>query len=146
MHDLSFFLAKHFYTDLHEWRAATSAAAARNTLIDAQQGRIIKANEAISTATSPPFLSLPRSPSFHPLSRVCLVCPLDSPHELPYTYTRFVYGCANAKYVGRNFLFVQRFSNSLPASLRSAPRDNISVLERNGREFLPAESHEYKMQ
>lgn len=29
------------------------------------------------------------------------------------TYTS--HGCANAKYVGRNFLFVQRFSDTLPA-------------------------------
>lgn len=82
----------------------------RNTLIDAIAKLLCTgANEAISVADS--FLLFPFF-SIHLVSSLSL-CVASFTLMGCLTYTS--HGCANAKYVGRNFLFVQRFSDTLPA-------------------------------
>jgi len=87
--------------------ATTTAAATCNTLIDpVRVNSFARTNEAISTSTSFLFFTYLTSSSFF------------ANHDL-LSFVRvtdiYVVHCANAKYVGRNFLFAQRFSNSLPA-------------------------------
>lgn len=82
----------------------------RNTLIDAIAKLLCTgANEAVSVADS--FLLFPFF-SIHLVSSLSL-CVASFTLMGCLTYTS--HGCANAKYVGRNFLFVQRFSDTLPA-------------------------------
>lgn len=82
----------------------------RNTLIDAIAKLFCTgANEAVSVADS--FLLFPFF-SIHLVSSLSL-CVASFTLMGCLTYTS--HGCANAKYVGRNFLFVQRFSDTLPA-------------------------------
>jgi len=86
--------------------ATTTAAATCNTLIDpVRVNSFARTNEAISTSTSFLFFTYLTSSFFAYHDLLISVRVTDI----------YVVHCANAKYVGRNFLFAQRFSNSLPA-------------------------------
>lgn len=94
---------------------ARTGGSARNTLIDALAGLLSTAtNEAISAVRSFLFSLLRVSDCSYP--SLCRVSSMLTGH---LTYTS--HGCANAKYVGRYFLFAQRFSDTLPAFANVPP-------------------------
>lgn len=88
-----------------EWEL--SYMATRNTLIDAQQGRsFARANEVISTNRSSLLLFAASTLASFASSRVaCRVSSSTDVYVHTHTHTYTLHGCANAKYVGRNFLF-----------------------------------------